>query len=201
MSEELFYLYPRLWSLLNMILLKKVLYDSESQQLQDDSNVDLKKVIKVAFDRQLFKWSYIQGAEQIKFEIFFEGETRPLGLDLRVTLETERVQNAESNSSVVCDITDDDVTPVVNSKGNVLGFENKMQFYNMMDKHSDIQKSELDGLVYSHVTVQLLIEEFPTKIFGFKIKNYNEMVRYKMTVKRDAVKLKVVVEDADFEEK
>ena len=67
----------------------------------------------------------------------------------------------------------------------------------MVDNHKKRTRNELDGLVYDKLSVNLFLDGKSLK-FSFQIKNYHEIMRYKMIVMKEEGKLKVKVTDADY---
>ena len=113
---------------------------------------------------------------------------------MRISLDTKRVQNDEINSSIFRSISEEDLVDT----GKNLSY--KFDFYNMADKNSSLSRADLDGLVYDSVTVNVLVDG-ESKNFSFKIKNYHEIVNYKMLIgKKDNI-MWVRVFDADYEMK
>ena len=83
-------------------------------------------------------------------------------------------------------------------KEKILTYDCTFSFYNMRDCHKRLSRSELDGLVYNKVHVNVYLDGV-SETFSFYIKQYHELIRYQMVISKEGDKLKVKVVDADYQ--
>jgi hypothetical protein len=193
-NEELYLRYPKIWAWLNYILLDAVVFDSNTSDPNPKKEpVDVAEFVDVN-DYKDFKFHLIQAAEEVEIDVNVHASKEQIkNFNLFVALNSVRVDSGKLNSEINREIVTEDL--VVGAKQGEYGY--KFDFYNMKDGHKT-KRNELDGLVYDKVSVSVFLDGLSYS-FAFFIKNYHEIIRYRIDIEKVGGKIHVKVTDADFQ--
>jgi hypothetical protein len=200
-NELLYNNYPRLWTLVNDILLKEVMFDSKNPEEADHNSdkVDLSKFIEISKMKEEFTLTYVQGAEEVIVEVLYESDT-PKAKDnfkLNLLLDVAKTQDGKATSVINKTIDEEDLEHHAGQVSERETYTYKFDFYNLSDSSAELKRDELDGLVYTRVSGVVVVDQ-ESQRFEFPIKNHYDLIRYKLLITSQGGKLNIRVVDADF---
>lgn len=73
-----------------------------------------------------------------------------------------------------------------------------MQFFEMKDMNTSLNRNDMDGLVYKKVKGSLILKNQIAN-FEYIVKQYHKHIRYTMTIKNDENGLRIKVVDTDYQ--
>jgi hypothetical protein len=112
-NELLYNNYPRLWALVNDILLKEVMFDSKHPEEAEhhSDKVNLSKFIEISKMKEEFTLTYVEGAEEVIVEVLYESDT-PKDKDnfkLNLFLDVAKTQDGKATSVINKVIDEEDL--------------------------------------------------------------------------------------------
>ena len=116
-------------------------------------------------------------------------------MNIEISADAIRTQNQEPNATIFKDLSRDDMKVdqkylkafkkfVDKFNPDLAPFGAELTFFNMRDSQKRMERNELDGLVYDKIGVSFFMPGVEEN-FEFYIKNYHELVNYKILIIRD----------------
>jgi hypothetical protein len=132
-------------------------------------------------------------------EVVYESDVPRSKDDFKLSLflDVAKTQDGTATSVASKTINEEDLEYHPGSATGRETYTYKFDFYNLSEKNENLQRDDLDGLVYSNLSGSVLVGN-ETQRFDFRIKNYHELVRYKLLVSRQSNSVNVKILDADY---